>query len=115
VNWKKEIALFFLISFMIWLTLFSFFYGGFLIVEIYSFNDSIALQVLDMKWFFSLYFSILISLEAWALGVYDLIAVYMERKNIIKHLNILVDGIAMISCDRSFGSSPTPSGQRATR
>ncbi|MCK5290414.1 MAG: hypothetical protein KAR39_00145 [Thermoplasmata archaeon] len=115
VNWKKEIALFFIISFMIWFTLFAIIYGGFLFVEFYSYNDSIALQILDIKWFFSLYFSILFSLEAWALGVYDLIAVYLERRNIIKHLNLVVDGIVLVSHQRSSGSIPTLSGQEGSR
>ncbi len=91
VNWKKEILLFFLISFVIWLVLFSFFYGLFLIVEVSVYYDIAATQILRVKWFFSLYFSILFSIEAWALGAYDLIALHLERKNIIKHLSIMYD------------------------
>jgi hypothetical protein len=89
VNWRREIGLFFLISFSIWLTLFAFFYGLFLMLEVHLYGDSIAMQVLSIKWFFSLYFSILFSLEAWALGVYDLLAMFLQRKSIIKHLSIL--------------------------
>jgi len=91
VNWKKEILLFLFISFMIWLVLFSFFYGLFLIVEASVYYDFTASQILRIKWFFSLYFSILFSIEAWALGAYDLIALHLERKNIIRHLNIVYD------------------------
>jgi hypothetical protein len=112
VNWRKEIVLFFLISFMIWFVLFLFFYGGFLIVEHTAYNGAIALQILSIKWFFSLYFSILFSLEAWALGVYDLIAVYLERRNLIRHLNIIVDGMVYVS---EGGSVPATMVHKTSR
>ncbi len=86
INWRKEIPLFFLISFMIWLVQFAFFYGLFVIAESYLTVDFTASQVLDIKWFFSLYFSILFSVEAWAIGAYDLIALHLERKNVIRVL-----------------------------
>ncbi len=86
IDWKREIPLFFLISFMIWFVLLAFFYGLFMIVEYHLSFDWKARQILEMKWFFSLYFSILFSLEAWALGVYDLIERYLERKNILRVL-----------------------------
>ncbi len=89
INWRKEISLFFLISFMIWVVLFAFFYGLFLIAEFYLTVDLTASQVLGMKWFFSLYFSILFSVEAWAIGAFDLIALHLERKNLIRALEKL--------------------------
>jgi hypothetical protein len=108
VNWRKEIGLFFLISFSIWLTLFAFFYGLFLILEVHLISDFTAMQVLSIKWFFSLYFSILFSLEAWALGVYDLLAMFLERRNIIKHLSI-IDEYDLIKRHRSTtAGSPSP-------
>ena len=85
---RRDIAVFFLISFMIWAVLFAFFYGLFLIAEYYLSADWTARQILKIKWFFSLYFSILFSLEAWALGVYDLIERYLERKNILRVLGL---------------------------
>ena len=100
---------------MIWLVLFLLAFGGFLFKEYFSYNDSIALQILSVKWFFSLYFSILFSLEAWALGVYDLIAVYLERRNLIKHLNIVVDGIVYVYQRDSSGSVPTSTVHKTSR
>ncbi len=100
---------------MIWFVLFLLVYGGFLFIEYFSYNDSIALQTLSIKWFFSLYFSILFSLEAWALGVYDLIAVYLERRNLIKHLNIVVDGMVYVSHQDSSGSVPASTVHKTSR
>ncbi len=87
IGWR-DIAVFFLISFVIWFVLFAFFYGLFLIAEYYLSSGWTARQILEIKWFFSLYFSILFSLEAWALGVYDLIERYLERKNILRVLGL---------------------------
>lgn len=89
INWKREIPLFFLISFMIWFVLFAFFYGLFLIAEYHLSQDFTASQIFEIKTFFSLYFSILFSVEAWALGAYDLIAMHLERKNLIRALRKL--------------------------
>jgi hypothetical protein len=115
VNWRKEIVLFFLISFMIWFVLFLLIYGAFLVVEVFAYNGAIALQILSMKWFFSLYFSILFSLETWALGLHDLMAMYFERKNIIKHLHIVVDGMAYVTQGSPSDSFPSPRVHKTSR
>lgn len=88
INWGREIAIFLLISFMITSVLFAFFYGLFLIAEYRVGDDYTARQVLEIKWFFSLYFAVLLSLEAWALGLYDIIEKHLERKNVLKALGL---------------------------
>ncbi|UCD92806.1 MAG: hypothetical protein JSV43_02495 [Methanobacteriota archaeon] len=88
INWRREIPLFFLISFMITSVLFLFFYGLFVYVEHSLSFGFTASQILSVKWVFSLYFAILFSIEAWALGVYEMIERYLERKNILRALGL---------------------------
>ncbi|MFQ5909892.1 MAG: hypothetical protein ACE5IJ_04130 [Thermoplasmata archaeon] len=88
INWKREIAVFFLVSLTIWAALFAFFYGLFLYVEYRQYGGWTASGILEIKWRFSLIFSILFSLQAWASGVYDMIERYLERKNILRALGL---------------------------
>ena len=88
IIWKREIAVFFLISLVIWTVLYAFFLGVFLIAEYRLHSDWTASQILKEKWGFSLILSILFSLQAWALGVYDMIERYLERKNILRVLGL---------------------------
>lgn len=78
INWKREIAIFFLISLAIWALVFAFFCGLFLYTEYRQYGDWTASQILNEKWGFSLIFSILFSLQAWAIGVYDMIERFLE-------------------------------------
>ena len=88
IIWKREIAVFFLISLAIWAVLYAFFLGLFLIAEYDLHSDWTASQILNEKWGFSLIFSILFSLQAWAIGVYDMIERFLERKNILRVLGL---------------------------
>ena len=88
INWKREIAIFLLISLAIWAVLFAFFLGLFLIAEYRLHSDWTASQILKEKWGFSLIFSILFSLQAWAIGVYDVIERFLERKNVLRVLGL---------------------------
>ena len=87
--WKREIAVFLLISLAIWTVLFAFFLGVFLIAEYRLHSDWTASQILKEKWGFSLILSILFSLQAWAIGVYDVIENYLERKNVLRVLGLV--------------------------
>ena len=88
INWKREVAVFLLISVAIWTVLFAFFLGVFLIAEYHLRGDWTASQILKEKWGFSLIFSILFSLQAWAIGAYDMVEKYLERKNILRALGL---------------------------
>lgn len=88
IDWRKRIAIFLLISFMIWASLFAFFYGVFMITEYIIYNSWTAEQVLDVKWAFSLMFSILFALTAWMSGVYEMIEKYLARKNVLRALGL---------------------------
>ncbi|MCJ2563585.1 MAG: hypothetical protein LN417_05815 [Candidatus Thermoplasmatota archaeon] len=87
--WKREIAVFLLISLAIWAVLFAFFLGLFLIAEYRLHSDWTASQILKEKWGFSLILSILFSLQAWAIGVHDVIENYLERKNVLRVLGLV--------------------------
>ena len=88
IKWGREIAVFFLISLSIWAVLYAFFFGVFLIAEYRLHSDWTASQILREKWGFSLIFSILFSLQAWAIGVYDIIERFLERKNVLRVLGL---------------------------
>jgi uncharacterized membrane-anchored protein YitT (DUF2179 family) len=91
INWKREIAVSLLISLAIWTVLFAFFLGVFLIAEYHLHGGWTASQILNEKWGFSLIFSILFSLQAWAIGVYDVIEKYLERENVLRVLGLEED------------------------
>jgi glucan phosphoethanolaminetransferase (alkaline phosphatase superfamily) len=88
IDWRKRIALFLFISFMIWASLFAFFYGVFVIAEYLVYDSWTAKQVLDVKFAFSMIFSILFALTAWMSGVYEMIEKYLARKNILRALRL---------------------------
>ena len=88
VDWRRRIAIFLLISFTIWASLFAFFYGVFLIVESIVYSGWTGEQILDVKWAFSLIFSILFALTAWMSGVYEMIEKYLARKNVLRALGL---------------------------
>lgn len=88
INWKREIAVFLLIALAIWSVLYAFFLGVFSILEYRLHSDWTASQILKEKWGFSLIFSIMFSLEAWSIGVYDVIEKYLERKNVLRVLGL---------------------------
>ncbi len=88
IDWKRKLALFVLVALMIWVSLFAFFYGLFMITECIIYNSWTAQQVLDVKWAFSLMFSILFSVTAWVSGVYEMIEKYLDRKNLVRALRL---------------------------
>lgn len=88
IDWKRKITLYVLLSLIIWASLFAFFYGVFMITEYLIYNSWTAQQVLDVKWAFSLMFSILFALTAWVSGVYEMIEKYLDRKNLVRALRL---------------------------
>ena len=88
IIWKREIGVFLLISVAIWAVLFAFFLGLFLVAEYRLHSDWTASQILKEKWGFSLIFSILFSLQAWAIGVHEIIERFLERKNVLRVLGL---------------------------
>jgi hypothetical protein len=88
VNWKREVAVFFVIALAIWAVMFAFFLGMFLYAEYRQYGGWTASQIMEEKWGFSLIYSILFSIQAWAIGLFHMIDKHLNRRNTLRDLGL---------------------------